>query len=369
MLNEQQEEKVLELASAFKKLADISNDDYFYKLTLFPDCFKYSLEFEEDKEKLLEELSASWKNTAIAPDKFNRDQNYIRELQRKTHYLKVMTDYSSLLLLYEEVLVKVCGVRKNLNENIDKVYGILKRVKNDETKKRLSAELTQLLELFNILGSSIITPLVELESDIEALQVYFYPDNLIKTFPDKFIPVFEAISESIGGVYNDMVLACVATKNMPSEDDLKDKIYSKEFVSAYSNAYPTIQRVNQEAITVISDIQLICDKIERMFNGQNNLLVFAKITLNAEYDKVMLSYRTHANELEPLLKATKRELQRLEGEREEKRDSQFDIGIETLSLLAHQLGTVLKMADFCPRYYLEYLTALKEKLLEVAKKQ
>jgi hypothetical protein len=30
---------------------------------------------------------------------------------------------------------------------------------------------------------------------------------------------------------------------------------------------------------------------------------------------------------------------------------------------------VLKMADFCPRYYLEYLTALKEKLLEVAKKQ
>lgn len=59
----------------------------------------------------------------------------------------------------------------------------------------------------------------------------------------------------------------------------------------------------------------------------------------------------------------------LSGEREEKNDSQFDIGIETLSLLAHQLGTVLKMADFCPRYYLEYLTALKEKMLEVAKKQ
>lgn len=38
MLTEQQEEKIQELASAFKKLADISNDDYFYKLTLFPDC-------------------------------------------------------------------------------------------------------------------------------------------------------------------------------------------------------------------------------------------------------------------------------------------------------------------------------------------
>lgn len=57
----------------------------------------------------------------------------------------------------------------------------------------------------------------------------------------------------------------------------------------------------------------------------------------------------------------------LSGEREEKNDSKFDIGIETLSLLVHQLGTVLKMAEICPRYYLEYLTALKEKMLEVAK--
>ena len=59
----------------------------------------------------------------------------------------------------------------------------------------------------------------------------------------------------------------------------------------------------------------------------------------------------------------------LSGEREEKNDSQFDIGIETLSALAYQLETVLKMAEICPRYYLEYLTALKEKMLEVAKIQ
>lgn len=367
MLNEQQEEKVLELASAFKKLADISNDDYFFLLLLYPECFKWSLELEENKDQLLEELSASWKNTAIAPDKFNRDQNYIDTLRWKTHYLKDKVGYSSLRLTYSEVLVKVYEARKNLNENIEKVNDIVGSVKNAETKNRLSGQLTQLFEMFGVLSNNIITPLVELESDIEALRPFFdYPEYSI---PDKYIPAFEDISESIGGVYNDMVLACVATKNMPSEDDLTDEIYSKEFISAYSNAYPTIQRVNQDGLTVIGDIQLICDKIERMINGQNNLLVFAKITLNAEYDKVMLSYRTHANELEPLLKATKKELQRLEGEREEKNDSKFDIGIETLSTLVHQLGTVLKMAEICPRYYLEYLTALKEKMLEVAKKQ
>ena len=367
MLNEQQEEKVLELASAFKKLADISNDDYFFLLLLYPECFKWSLELEENKDQLLEELSASWKNTAIAPDKFNRDQNYIDTLRWKTHYLKDKVGYSNLRLMYSEALVKVYEARKNLNENIEKVNDIVESVKNAETKNRLSGQLTQLFEMFGVLSNNIITPLVELESDIEALRPFFdYPEYAI---PDKYIPAFEDISESIGGVYNDMVLACVATKNMPLEDDLSDKIYSKEFISAYSNVYPTIQRVNQEALTVIGDIQLICDKIERMINGQNNLLVFAKITLNAEYDKVMLSYRTHANELEPLHKATKKELQRLEGEREEKNDSKFDIGIETLSALAYQLETVLKMAEICPRYYLEYLTALKEKMLEVAKIQ
>lgn len=367
MLNEQQEEKVKELESAFKKLADISNDDYFFKLIFFPDCFGRALEFEENKDKLFEELSTSWKNSVIAPDNLSRDHNYIGALWRKVRFLKTKTGYSDLRLAYPEVLIKAYEARKNLNENIEKVNSVVEIVKNAETKNRLSEQLTELFEAFSILNSNIITPLVELESDIEELRPFFdYPDYAI---PDKYIPAFEDISESIGGVYNDMVLTCVATKNMPSEDDLTDKIYSKEFISAYSNAYPTIQRVNQEALTVISDIRLICDKIERMINGQNDLLVFARIVLNAEYDKVMLSYRSHANELEPLLNVTKKELQHLEGEREEKNDSKFDIGIETLSLLAHQLGTVLKMADFCPRYYLEYLTALKEKMLEVAKKQ
>lgn len=367
MLNEQQEEKVKELESAFKKLADISNDDYFFKLIFFPDCFGRALEFEENKDKLFEELSTSWKNSVIAPDNLSRDHNYIGALWRKVRFLKTKTGYSDLRLAYSEVLIKAYEARKNLNENIEKVNSVVEIVKNAETKNRLSEQLTELFEAFSILNSNIITPLVELESDIEALRPFFdYPDYAI---PDKYIPAFEDISESIGGVYNDMVLACVATKNMPSEDELSDKIYSKEFISAYSNAYPTIQRVNQEALTVISDIQLICDKIERMINGQNDLLVFARIVLNAEYDKVMLSYRTHANELEPLHKATKKELQRLEGEREEKKDSKFDIGIETLSALAYQLETVLKMAEICPRYYLEYLTALKEKMLEVAKIQ
>lgn len=367
MLTEQQEEKIQELASAFKKLADISNDDYYYKLLLYPDCFKQSLLFEEDKEKLLAELYIKWKNTAIAPTNLNKVDNYIDTLRWKTHYLKDRLDYSDLRLTYSEALNKIYETRKNLNENIEIVEAILKRVDGTDAKEWLSRNLTELFEMFGVLNNNIITPLVELESDIEALRPFFdYPDYAI---PDKSIPAFEDISESIGGVYNDMAIAYHATKNMPSEDDLKDKIYSKEFTSVYSNSYATIQRVNQESLTVCSDIQLICDKIERMINGQNNLLVFAKITLNAEYDKVMLSYRTHANELEPLLKVTKRELQRLEGEREEKNDSKFDIGIETLSALVHQLGTVLKMAEICPRYYLEYLTALKEKMLEVAKIQ
>ena len=365
MLTEQQEEKIQELASAFKRLVDISNDDYFYKLLLYPDCFKHSLLFEEDKDKLLAELYIKWKNTAIAPTNLNKVNNYIDELRQKAHFLTSKLDYSDLRLTYSEVLNKVYETRKNLNENIEIVEDVLKRVDGTDAKEYLSNNLTELFEMFGVLNNNIITPLVELESDIEGLRSFFdYPDYAI---PDKYNPEFEAISKSMREVYNDMELAYIATKNMPSEDDLQDKIYSKDFKNAYSNSYATIQKVNQESSTVCSDIQVICEKIERLINGQSSIFVFAKLTLNAEHDKFMLSYRTNANELESLYKSTKKELQRLEAEREEKNDSKFDIGIETLSALAYQLETVLKMAEMCPRYYLECLTVLKEKLLEVAR--
>ena len=334
MLTEQQEEKIQELASAFKKLADISNDDYFYKLLLYPDCFKQSLLFEEDQDKLLAELYIKWKNTAIAPTNLNKVNNYIGELSQKAHFLTSKLDYSDLRLTYSEMLNKVYETRKNLNENIEIVEDVLKRVGGTDAKEYLSDNLTELFEMFDVLNNNIITPLVELESDIEGRPFFDYPDYAI---PDKYNPEFEAISKSMREVYNDMELAYVATKNMPSEDDLQDKIYSKDFKNAYSNSYATIQKVNQESSTVCSDIQVICEKIERLINGQSSIFVFAKLTLNAEHDKFMLSYRTNANELESLYKSTKKELQRLEAEREEKNDSKFDIGIETLSALAYQL--------------------------------
>ena len=365
MLNEQQEEKVQELANTFKKLAEISNDDYFHKLRVYPDYFKYLLIFEENREKLLAELYIKWKNVAIAPTNSNKLNNYINELWVTAHFLTSKLNYSQLRFTYPEMLNKVYETRKNLNENIEIVEDILKRVDGTDAKEYLSNNLTELFEMFGVLNNNIITPLVELESDIEGLRPFFdYPDYAI---PDKYNPEFEAFSKSMREVYNDMELAYVATKNMPSEDDLQDKIYSKDFKNAYSNSYATIQKVNQESSTVCSDIQVICEKIERLINGQSSIFVFAKLTLNAEHDKFMLSYRTNANELESLYKSTKKELQRLEAEREEKNDSKFDIGIETLSALAYQLETVLKMAEMCPRYYLECLTVLKEKLLEVAR--
>ena len=183
MLTEQQEEKIQELASAFKRLVDISNDDYFYKLLLYPDCFKHSLLFEEDKDKLLAELYIKWKNTAIAPTNLNKVNNYIDELRQKAHFLTSKLDYSDLRLTYSEVLNKVYETRKNLNENIEIVEDVLKRVDGTDAKEYLSNNLTELFEMFGVLNNNIITPLVELESDIEGLRPFFdYPDYAI---PDK----------------------------------------------------------------------------------------------------------------------------------------------------------------------------------------
>ena len=364
MLNEKQDSYLIDLSVALEKIETVVDEQYLSGTCMFPDEIRWTLT-DEGKEELVEDLESSWKNISLYP--VSGDEDYIRELITKVDYMNNDIEYLEFRSLYSTTLDRLYSVRSNFNENLEKVNEILKHIYTADAVAEISQSLKTLQGLYDILNNGIINPYLRLETEIvKGQQLFNYSGS---NLPEKFIPAIQTIKENLSAVYADMAIAYHATKNMPSEDDLTDKIYSKEFISAYSNAYPTIQRVNQEALTVIGDIQLICDKIERMINGQNNLLVFAKITLNAEYDKVMLSYRTHANELEPLLNVTKKELQRLEGEREEKNDSKFDIGIETLSLLAHQLGTVLKMADFCPRYYLEYLTALKEKLLEVAKKQ
>ena len=155
MLNEQQREKVQELENAFKKLANISYDDYYYKLLLYPKIFKFSLEFEENKDKLLEELSVSWKNIAITPNDFNTKQNCIDMLRWKTHFLEDKMEYSDLRLTYSDVLIKVYETRKNLNENIEIVEDVLKRVGSTEAKEELSKVLTELFEAFSILNSNI----------------------------------------------------------------------------------------------------------------------------------------------------------------------------------------------------------------------
>lgn len=364
MLNEKQDSYLIDLSVALEKIETVVDEQYLSETSMFPDEIRWVLT-DEGKDELVEDLESSWKTISLYP--VSGDEDYIRELITKVDYMNNDIEYLEFRSLYSTTLERLYSVRSNFNENLEKVNEILKHIYTADAVAKISQSLKTLQGLYDILNNGIINPYLRLETEIvKGQQLFNYSGS---NLPEKFIPAIQVIKENLSAVYADMAIAYHATKNMPSEDDLTDKVYSKEFISAYSNAYPTIQRVNQEALTVISDIQLICDKIERMINGQNELLVFARIVLNAEYDKVMLSYRTHANELEPLHKATKKELQRLEGEREEKNDSKFDIGIETLSALAYQLETVLKMAEICPRYYLEYLTALKEKMLEVAKIQ
>ena len=82
---------------------------------------------------------------------------------------------------------------------------------------------------------------------------------------------------------------------------------------------------------------------------------------------MIVSYRKRAEELEPLLNSAKKELQRLEAEREEKKDSKLDEGIEIINLLVGQLNTILEMAEKCPYHYMNNLTALKANLTVASK--
>lgn len=362
MLTEKQDDFTYETAGALHKIATVIDDKYHSETCMFPDEILWALR-DDEKEGLADELEENWKNISLYP--LNDGDELIRELVTKVEYIRDNADYLSFRLQYLDATDQLYTIRANLLANIEKVNEILNHVYTSDIRARIMQSLQTLHGIYELLNSSVIAPLIGLEGEIVKIQESFNhaPSNL----PEKYRSAIEIISEGLGGVYNDMVIAVVASKHTPSEDDLKKGLYSDVFFASYSNARATIESAKQTSLTVCSDIQVICDRIERLLDGESSVYDFAGTLVNANYDEVIVAYRNHAKELEPLLHSAKKELQRLEAEREEKRDSKLDEGIETINLLAHQLNTILEMAEKCPYYYMNNLTALKDNLTVASK--
>lgn len=363
MLSEKQSDFTYETSGALHQIATVVDDKYHSETCMFPDEILWALR-DDSKEELADELEESWKNVSLYSSDDSGD-DLIRDLSNKVAYIRDNADYLSFRLQYLDATDQLYTIRANLLANIEKVNEILKHVYTSDIRARIMASLQTLHGIYEILNNSVIKPLIELEGEIVKIQESFNhaPSNL----PEKYRSAIESISESIGGVYNDMVIAVVASKHTPSEDDLKKGLYSDVFSVAYSNARATIESVKQTSLTVCSDIQVICDRIERLLGGESSVYDFAGTLVKANYDEVIVAYRNHAKELEPLLHSAKKERQRLEAEFEEKKDSKLEEGIATVNLLAHQLNTILEMAEKCPYHYMNNLTALKDNMTVASK--
>lgn len=359
MLSEKQSDFTYETAGALHKIATVVDDKYHSETCMFPDEILWALR-DGGKEDLADELEESWKNDSLYSSLDSGDE-LIQDLSNKVGYIRNKADYLLFRLQYSDTTDKLYEIRANLFWNIEKVNEVLKHVYTSDTRARIMASLKTLHGIYEILNNSIISPMLALEGEIVKIQESFFndaPSNL----PEKYHTAVENISEGLGGVYNDMVIAYNASKHAPQEDDLKKDIFSDVFFASYSNATSTIQSVKQTSLTACSDIQGLCERVKRLLDGESTVYDFAGTLVSANYDEVIVSYRNHAKELEPLLNSAKKELQRLEAEREEKKDSKLDEGIETISLLVYQLNTILEMAEKCPYYYMNNLTALKDNL-------
>lgn len=355
MLSEKQSDFISDVAVVLQKISNVVDDKYHFETCVYPDKFIWILR-DEGKDELADELDMSWKSVSLYTD----NSDIMSELNNKLWYIRDNADYLAFRLQYLDTLDRLYNLRSNFNENFELVNDTIKHIYNSEAVANCMKHLQTLHSTYEVLNSQIITPFLNLEGEIVKIQESFdlAPSNL----PEKYRTAVETIDEGLGGVYNDMVIAVTASKHTPSEDDLRKDIYSEVFFVTYSNAFSTIQGVRQTSLTVISDIQNICDRIERLLAGECSVYDFVGTFASANYDEVMVSFRNQAKELEPLLHSAKKELQRLEAEREEKIDSKIDEGIETINLLVHQLNTILEMAEKCPYHYMNNLTALKDNL-------
>ena len=362
MLNEKQSDFTYETAGAFRNIAIVVDEKYHSETCMFPDEILWALR-DGGKEDLADELEESWETISLYP--ISGDEDYIRELINKVNYLDSEIEYLEFRSLYSTTLDRLYSVRSNFNENLEKVNEISKHVYTADAVAKISQSLKTLQGLYDILNNGIINPYLRLETEItKGQQLFNYSGS---NLPEKFVPAIQVIKENLSGVYADMAIAYHATKNMPSEDDLQKGVYSDVFFASYSNARNTILGAMQASATVCTDITIINERLDHLVEGEGSVFDFAGSLLNASYDELMISFKNKASELEPLIASTKKELQRLEVEREEKNDNTVDIGIETLTLLVTQLNTVTQMAEKNSYAYLNALEALKSNLTVASK--
>lgn len=364
MDNIQLEEKVIELADAIKKIADISSDDYFYRVILFPDEITTALKREGEKE-FSEDLLENWKNITIAPTKFNQHQNYILRLARIAQKVNNEFSYDAFSNMYSSTLAELYTIRSNFSENIATVNNLVEKAHSSDTKTILLDSLKRLNELFSILNNNILARLIELEKDIIPIHKHFEAN--VVALPDKHLMSINAISESLSMVHEDMKLAFNASKFITQEDDLEKGIYSDVFLKSYSNASPFIDNVFHTSFTVCTEIQALVGRLESLKNGECGVFDFLEMIAHINFEDTMISFSNNAQELILLHYSVKKEIRRLEAEFEETKDKKIMSGIGTLATLSRLLNIVIDKAEKCPYQYLKDLSLLKSNLAVAGK--
>lgn len=359
MGNTQLEEKVLELADAINEIGKVSNYDYFYKTLISFDELIYALKIGGETE-FCEELSANWKNIAVAPDKYNQEQNYFIRLAGIAHRIKNKFGFSAFFLAYLSTLTKLYEIRSNFSENIETVNKLLEKVQELETKKRISDSLGRLNELFSFFNTNILVQLIELEKDIIPIQKHF--ESHVVALPEKHFVSINAISESLSVVHEDMKLAFNASKHIPQVDDLEKDVYSDVFLKSYSNTSPFISNVYHTALTVCAEIQALVGRLESLKNGECGVFNFLEMLAHINFEDTMISFSNNAQELILLHYSVKKEIRRLEAEFEETKDKKIMSGIGTLATLSRLLNIVIDKAEKCPYQYLKDLSLLKSNI-------
>ena len=364
MLTEQQDEIIYGVVA--KELEKIESDafDYFCRMLLYPEEITGKLH-NEGQEQLAEELKANWGNALIAPEK-NSNTTYIEALWRMTRgVVRDKKTYGLFKIRYGQVVDELYQARSKLNENIEKVNELLKQEHTAEVRKSILASLQNLHELYSILDTDIIKPMLELESELIKVQQSF--GYSISTLSKEHISVLESVNESLLNVWVEVNPIHNTANSLSSENLLQEGNYSKNIQTVHSNVSPILQDISRKSLTISRDIKAIKTEIERVANGETDFLYFSGKLIKAGYENMMFSLKDSTNELEPLALAIKNELRRLEGEQEERGDHRIEKEIEKLTTVNYLLKKITKRTEESAYTYLTNLEILKNELVLAGK--
>ena len=359
MLTDKQEDWTFELSGLLGKIMTQA-DAYLDKKCMFPDQIQWFL--EDYGDELANKLVDEWQPDSLFGSDADRDIPTV--LYHKVVGMRTSIDYVTFHLLYTNSLGELSSLRKNTEANLSLLTDLSKQIYTEEGRQKMEQHIKEVQEMYSMLQTEIVIPLLNLEGTIARGDQLF--DYDFEALPTKYVPALETIKGSLDKTRQQLLELVSTTQNLPTESDLASSDFDVVFITTYSNAQADINQLKYLALSITNQTEFLKVKIQNLIAGALNLFDFMAIVVDGDYEEIAYRLKQSGEEFKVLESITKKEQIKLEGKQEEG-EHDYTREIDLISSLVSSLSRIQNSLEASLFTYQSDIQALKANLITASK--